>query len=256
MGIFTKHVFDQFWEKTETTLNLVPTFFDKLVYLEMTTATFRCNRLQSPTKQDREYNHFNNEHVSNAVVRLDYYQSQTKRHGADPRWVLDIPYTESYHAYTEEFINAYKAGRKHEVKFENYQNPEPILEILKKGRFDLIGIDRTGWDGQIIGIDGKPMPSGFYFSYIESRLFSKLYRLKPLLEYMQTRSDVHSAKIVEVPYYNVNEKEGSRCIEFYFVPVKEDFEHIIGMKDWDRKQEVFKILDVARFAKPSTDEDE
>lgn len=249
MGIFRESVFDEFWEKTERTLNLYPTFFDKLVYLEIFTSTFRCNRLQSPKG---EYTHFNNENASNIVIRLDYYKEKIAANGSDPRWVLEIPNIESYSAFDEKFIEAYKLGEESQV--EHDLNSEPILEILKKGRFDLIGIDRTGWNGTITGIDNKPIPSGFRFTYIESRLFGKRYHLKDLLAYMQARSDVRKSQIIDVPYYNVSDEDGSRCIEFYFIPTKEQYDNIISLDSYNRNQEIFKILNVAQFAKAPVDD--
>lgn len=260
MGIFRDNIFKQFWSKVETTIKVVPTFYDKLVYLEITESVFRCESLQSGhSKEEPKFTHYNNEKVYSSVVRLDYYQSQVKKFKDDPRWALNIEYQEDYQTLSEEYLNAYKEGRNHEFDHENnYQNrsnKESILELLKKGRFDLIGIDHTSLDGTILGIDGKPIVKGFFFGYIESGLNIKKYRLKALLIHLESLPNVRAAKIVEIPYYNVDSDSGNRSIEFCFMPTQEQFDSLIEMDSWNRSQEVLKILGVEQFAKPK-DEDE
>ena len=71
-----------------------------------------------------------------------------------------------------------------------------------------------------------------YFDYINGCFSNEYYNLEECLAILEQRKDVvikenkYGKKIVDVPYYNQNEEENRRYIEFCWQPTNEDWNKI------------------------------
>jgi hypothetical protein len=78
-----------------------------------------------------------------------------------------------------------------------------------------------------------PLPKSIYFGYISENMTNEYHDLEKCLEILEQRDDVeiytsrhYNKKIQDVPYYNQNEENNRRFIEFIWKPTKVDWEKI------------------------------
>lgn len=240
-----------FVENVETTVSYEPQIFGPVAYLtittEMTVKSYEIARGLKTGLSTKE-----NKVINNVGIHLSYYTEQKQLHGWNPIWIREIPHNKIVYGLSEEFVTAYKNGRYYLCDYKNRENKTPLIDLLKAGKFDLLGRDGTGQNGTIIGADGLPVMHNLYFDYVSAGLFSKKFRIKPLFEHLQANPDVFDLEIEEVPYYNA--EDGTKALVFGYKVTPElhkEFTDKYGYysSNFEVRQQIFDLLGVEKFRK-------
>jgi len=253
-----KHLLEHYFrENIETTTSYESQIFETLVYLTITTYVETIS-YEIETGLKKSLSTKNKTTKTNQCIFLSYFNEQKKIHGNSPIWVRDIPRDKIAHGLSEAFVEFYKTGKYYLCDYKDRENKTPLIDLLKAGKFDLIGRDNTGNNGTIIGSDGKPMRHNLYFDYISASLFSKKYWIRKLLEHLKSHPDVVDAAIEEVPSYNAY--DGSKAIVFEYKvspELHQNFTDRFGYysSDCEVRQHVLELLGVEKFKKEEDDDD-
>jgi len=169
------------------------------------------------------------------------------------RWVSSLKPSEELVIVTRKYMDHYKAGNAWQwsprTDGEQCISETRWKKVLDSGDFRRVVLDRLGYDAMFYGIDGKPVLRAFHYDYISAGLYSGLYLVADLFEWIKKQKGVSNAKMVDVPYYNSD--SGSRAIEFDFTPTPQFFKQMMDAKDtFERDKLISAKLKVEKFQSP------
>lgn len=237
-------MFNDHEKKHSVTTSVKAQVFGEITLLEVKEHhhEYTCQHQYDETLSVPEHvdsSHANFDKAWEVCVPTKYFNSKVKKFGKNPSWVFNIDNDARLDAVSETLFNAYKEGTERDVDWDERRNKSTARELLEACKHELFVRDKTGDNGHLFDVNGKPILKKYRLDYIGSGARSGDHDIEKLRTHLETLPEVIEVNVVEIPYYNAD--RGNRGLEIVYLPSQQWL-----LNFWHSKPRYFIVEDKIR----------